>query len=58
MRQLSKQRSFIEQQLAAEEEETEQKKDVLIVEEKAETGSVSGLKILLQLLLYNTVIMV
>ena len=37
MRQLSKQRSVIEEQAAA----LEEKKDVLIVEEKAATGSVS-----------------
>ena len=37
MRQLSKQRSVIDEQAAA----LEEKKDVLIVEEKAATGSVS-----------------
>ena len=39
MRQLSKQRSIVEQQQAAEKEA--EKRDVLIVEENAETGSVS-----------------
>ena len=41
IRQLSKQRSILEQQAAAEETEAA-KKNVLITEEKAETGSVSG----------------
>ena len=41
IRQLSKQRSILEQQEAAEEREAQTKRDVLIVEEKAETGSVS-----------------
>ena len=40
IRQLSKQKSLLEQQAAAEEKEAE-KKNVLITEERAETGSVS-----------------
>ena len=42
IRQLSKQRSILEQQAAAEDKEEAAKKNVLITEEKAETGSVSG----------------